>query len=148
MDGRADYRGIGEHLKQQLANNGSTPIELRTEHDPSSFYAKIGEAKESRPYGSFATQLWRFLTVYFIDRRYTVKLYFCYDKQVLQKSGGAGAGVDRDGRCMRVREKGGGGRHLRHAHRAHGGADSHPRAHAGEHAPAEKNAKGRKNARG
>ena len=45
MDGRADYRGIGEHLKQQLANNGSTPIELRTEHDPSSFYAKIGEVK-------------------------------------------------------------------------------------------------------
>lgn len=130
MDGRTDYRGIGEYLKQQLTGKEKTPIDLRTEHDPSSFYAKIGKAKESRPYGSFATQLWRFLTVYFIDRRYTVKLYFCYDKQVLQKSGGAGAGVDRDGRCMRVREKGGGGRHLRHAHRAHGGADSHPRAHA------------------
>lgn len=45
---------------------------------------------------------------------------------------------------MRVREKGGGGRHLRHAHRAHGGADSHPRAHAGEHAPAEKTPKAEK----
>nr|DAH46870.1 MAG TPA: hypothetical protein [Caudoviricetes sp.] len=56
MDGRTDYRGIGEHLKQQLTNNGSTPIELRTEHDPSSFYAKIGEAKESNPYGAFVTQ--------------------------------------------------------------------------------------------
>ena len=39
---------------------------------------------------------------------------------------------------MRVREKGEGGRYLRHAHRAHGGADSHPCTHAGEHAPAEK----------
>lgn len=56
MDGRTDYRGIGEHLKQQLTNKGSTPIELRTEHDPSSFYAKIGEAKESNPYGAFVTQ--------------------------------------------------------------------------------------------
>ena len=56
MDGRTDYRGIGEHLKQQLTNNGSTPIKLRTEHDPSSFYAKIGEAKESNPYGVFVTQ--------------------------------------------------------------------------------------------
>lgn len=148
MDGRADYRGIGSPVKDIIRQQGATPVDVRTASDPSSFYAKIGEAKESRPYGSFATQLWRFLTVYFIDRRYTVKLYFCYDKQVLQKSGGAGAGVDRDGRCMRVREKGGGGRHLRHAHRAHGGADSHPRTHAGEYAPAEKNAKGRKNARG
>lgn len=148
MDGRADYRGIGSPVKDIIRQQGATPVDLRTASDPSSFYAKIGEAKESHPYGAFVTQLWRFLTVYFIDRRYTVKLYFCYDKQVLQKSGGAGAGVDRDGRCMRVREKGGGGRHLRHAHRAHGGADSHPRAHAGEHAPAEKNAKGRKNARG
>ena len=130
MDGRADYRGIGSPVKDIIRQQGATPVDLRTASDPSSFYAKIGEAKESRPYGAFATQLWRFLTVYFIDRRYTVKLYFCYDKQVLQKSGGAGAGVDRDGRCMRVREKGRGGRHLRHAHRAHGGADSHPRAHA------------------
>ena len=56
LHGRTDYRGIGEHLKQQLTNNGSTPIELRTEHDPSSFYAKIGEAKESNPYGAFVTQ--------------------------------------------------------------------------------------------
>lgn len=56
LHGRTDYRGIGEHLKQQLTNNGSTPIELRTEHDPSSFYAKIGEAKESSPYGAFVTQ--------------------------------------------------------------------------------------------
>lgn len=48
---------------------------------------------------------------------------------------------------MRVREKGGGGRHLRHAHRAHGGADSHPRAHAGEHAPAEKTPKAEKRQR-
>ena len=130
MDGRADYRCLEEDLKQYLQSKDKKPIDLRTEQDPSSFYAKIGEAKESRTYGAFVTQLWRFLTVYFIDRRYTVKLYFCYDKQVLQKSGGAGAGVDRDGRCMRVREKGGGGCHLRHAHRAHGGADSHPRAHA------------------
>lgn len=56
LHGRTDYRGIGEHLKQQLTNNGSTPIELRTEYDPSSFYAKIGEAKESNPYGTFVTQ--------------------------------------------------------------------------------------------
>lgn len=56
LHGRTDYRGIGEHLKQQLTNNGSTPIELRTEHNPSSFYAKIGEAKESNPYGAFVTQ--------------------------------------------------------------------------------------------
>ena len=67
MDGRADYRCLEEDLKQYLQSKDKKPIELRMEHDPSSFYAKIGEAKESRPYGSFATQLWRFLTVYFID---------------------------------------------------------------------------------
>lgn len=56
MDGRTDYRGIGEHLKQQLTGKEITPIDLRTEHDPSSFYTKIGEAKESNPYGAFVTQ--------------------------------------------------------------------------------------------
>ena len=53
--GRTDYRGIGEHLKQQLTNNGSTPIELRTEYDPSSFYAAISEAKQGNLHGAFVT---------------------------------------------------------------------------------------------
>ena len=56
VDRRADYRGLGENLKQYLLSKGKEPIELRTEHDPSSFYAKIGEAKESNPYGAFVTQ--------------------------------------------------------------------------------------------
>lgn len=55
-DGRTDYRGIGDHLKQQLQKTGKTPIELRTATAPSSFYAKIGEAKEGNPYGAFVTQ--------------------------------------------------------------------------------------------
>ena len=36
MDGRTDYRGIGEHLKQQLTDKKIAPIDLRTEHNPSS----------------------------------------------------------------------------------------------------------------
>ena len=38
----------------------------------------------------------RCFTVYFIDRRHCVKLYFCYDKYVLQTSGGTDAGDDRN----------------------------------------------------
>ena len=118
MDGRADYRCLEEDLKQYLQSKDKKSIDLRTEHDPSSFYAKIGEAKESRPYGSFVTQLWRFLTVYFIDRRHCVKLYFCYDKYVLQTSGGADAGYDRNnyiGVCKKDR-----GRHyIYYTYRTH-----------------------------
>ncbi len=56
MDGRADYRGIGSPVKDIIRQQGATPVDLRTASDPSSFYAKIGEAKESHPYGAFVTQ--------------------------------------------------------------------------------------------
>ena len=56
MDGRADYRGIGSPVKDIIRQQGATPVDLRTASDPSSFYAKIGEAKDNNPHGAFVTQ--------------------------------------------------------------------------------------------
>ena len=55
-NGRGNNQYLGELVKTELKNRGKDPVDLRTENDPSSFYAAIGEAKQKNKHGAFVTQ--------------------------------------------------------------------------------------------
>lgn len=56
LERRADNRDLGELVKTELKKRGKDPVDLRTESNPSSFYAAIGEAKQGNDHGAFVTQ--------------------------------------------------------------------------------------------
>ena len=56
VERRENYRILGTLVKDELTKRGKDPIDFRTDVDPSSFYAAIGEAKQENEHGAFVTQ--------------------------------------------------------------------------------------------
>ena len=56
MERREDRRELGTLVKDELTKRGKDPVDLRTESNPSSFYAAIGDAKQGSDHGAFVTQ--------------------------------------------------------------------------------------------
>ena len=56
MERREDHRELGTLVKDELTKLGKNPVDLRTENEPSSFYAAIGEAKQNNEHGAFVAQ--------------------------------------------------------------------------------------------
>ena len=88
MERREDHRELGTLVKDELTKRGKDTVDLRTENDPSSFYAAIGEAKQKNKHGAFVTQ-------HEVDEYANMRLF-------LDDTKGVGVAVTADGDIVSV----------------------------------------------
>ena len=87
-NGRGNNQYLGELVKTELTKRGKNPVDLRTENEPSSFYAAIGEAKQNNEHGAFVAQ-------HAVDEYANMQLF-------LDDTKGVGVAVTADGDIVSV----------------------------------------------
>ena len=87
-NGRGNNQHLGELVKTELTKRGKNPVDLRTENEPSSFYAAIGEAKQNNEHGAFVAQ-------HAVDEYANMQLF-------LDDTKGVGVAVTADGDIVSV----------------------------------------------